>query len=684
MKRALLIITLLFAVTGLVVAQEQGDAQNGEPSDGAQPGAQSQGEGPGVGHISMIQGDVSVQRGDSGDWVATSLNTPVSSGDTLATSARSRAEIQLDFADILRLSEQSQAKIADLSRNHIQMQIGQGKASLSLFQGGQAEVEVDTPNVTIRPNKNGRYSFEVISDSETNVIVREGEAEVSTSQGSTTVKEGELISIRGTDDPEYKTSEATGADDWDRWNEQRDHQIQNAEGVRRTNPYYTGTQDLDTYGHWVYVPNYGQVWTPYDQSPAWAPYQAGRWVWEPYYGWTWASYEPWGWAPYHYGRWFFYGSAWYWWPGPITPFYRPVWGPAFVGFIGFGAHVSFGFGFGSIGWFPLAPFEVCHPWWGGGFHRFGVFGAPVGFHGNLGLAFTNPRVRVGITTVAAEHFGHGPAGFGHGVDVATLRGAHMANGNLGIVPTRESLAPTNRGFRPAPAGIRSSASTRFVTRTQSSASTPSFHEQTARLQDAIRAHGGEGQFGGRGQSGSNSGFGRNSVGTAAGDRPGFHGFSNGGTAGGRNEGRTDRPANAGQTFGNNQRGMNNAGGNRDGYRTFDNRGGQSVVPQNRDRAPSGGAGMSGGSRPQVDLSRRIVVPRGSNSSYGGRNSAPGYYGGSRSGGGYSGGHSGGYSGGHSGGYSGGHSGGYSGGHGGGGSHSSGGNSGGSHGGGGHR
>ena len=119
----------------------------------------------------------------------------------------------------------------------------------------------------------------------------------------------------------------------------------------KTNPYYTGSEDLDTYGTWSEVPDYGPVWMPAQTGPDWAPYRDGRWVYEPYYGWTWVSYEPWGWAPYHYGRWFVYGGHWAWWPGPVVgyPGYYPIWAPAYVSFFGFGGGgfgVGFGFGFG--------------------------------------------------------------------------------------------------------------------------------------------------------------------------------------------------------------------------------------------------------------------------------------------------------------------------------------------------
>src|SRR5690348_9239316 len=53
-------------------------------------GAQVQ---PGVGRVSLINGDVTMQRGDSGDWVNARLNTPLVPGDKVATGHDSRAEI---------------------------------------------------------------------------------------------------------------------------------------------------------------------------------------------------------------------------------------------------------------------------------------------------------------------------------------------------------------------------------------------------------------------------------------------------------------------------------------------------------------------------------------------------------------------------------------------------------------
>src|SRR5947207_1235876 len=104
----------LFAVTALLgggwaqeSTQEQGPslAQNypAGPNGEQEPqnDTRSEGPAPAVARISLIFGDVSTQRGDTGDWSVTSINAPVVRGDQVATGDKSRTEVQLDFANII-------------------------------------------------------------------------------------------------------------------------------------------------------------------------------------------------------------------------------------------------------------------------------------------------------------------------------------------------------------------------------------------------------------------------------------------------------------------------------------------------------------------------------------------------------------------------------------------------------
>ena len=485
-----------------VQAQAQSQAQ-AEPEENPTAG---------VARISLIHGNVSTQRGDSGDWAAAALNAPIVNGDKVSTGDRSRAEVQLDFANILRLDGNSQATIAGLTRTQIQVQVGQGTANYDVFKQSEADIEIDTPNVAVHPaNKDGSFRIEVRSDGDTIVIVRKGEAEISTPKGSEHVEKGHMITVRGSGDAtEYFVAEAPSKDDWDRWNGDRDNIIHNAQAWQHTNTYYTGSEDLDAYGRWSTVPDYGSVWIP-AAGPGWAPYRDGRWVWEPYWGWTWVSYEPWGWAPYHYGRWFMYGSSWAWWPGPVGGYgygygrrYRPIWAPAYVSFFGFGGGVGVGFGFGSVGWLPIGPCDYYNPWWGRGRGRFGVVnvtninvyngGRHGGFaplHGgdrysNIRFVHDNDRIRAGLSTVPANGFGTGhfrP----EPVSRDAFRDGRMMTGNLPVVPTRESLSVSNRAANPGT--IRGGQSERFFMKNHPGGAPQPFDREASNVRDSIQRDG---------------------------------------------------------------------------------------------------------------------------------------------------------------------------------------------------
>lgn len=497
-------------------AQDQGSDQGQDqgPNQGQDQGQDPAQLGPGVARVSFIGGDVSTQSGDSGDWNAATLNTPVVAGDRVSTGPKSRAEIQLDYANVLRLDQNSVAKIANLSRTQLQAQVGQGVADYSMLKGNQADVEIDTPNAAIHPLKEGQYHIEIAANDMTRVSVLRGSADVTTPQGSAHVEAGQMITVQGTTNPQYQLSDARSKDDFDKWSTDRDKLIANAESWRYTNPYYTGTQDLDAYGQWASAPGYGNVWIP-AQAPGWAPYSAGRWVWQPYYGWTWVSTEPWGWAPYHYGRWFVYGNSWAWWPGPVYASYYPVYAPAYVSFFGFGGGWGFGFGFGggwgyaSFGWLPCGPGDWYRPWWGrwggGGVHitnitnitniynnRYG--GRPTvgtgirplsarGFS-NMNSMLTNDRVRQGISSMSSKEFGRASVPRQtHSIDAATLRQASAMTGRIPAVPTKASLRSTDR---PASAStIRAGDNQHFFSKNTPPATSRNFNQQAAAAQKMV-------------------------------------------------------------------------------------------------------------------------------------------------------------------------------------------------------
>jgi len=541
--------------------------------------AQVNTEPPGVARISFVRGDVSMQRGDSGDDSAVELNTPLVAGDKVFTGSRSRAEVQLDWANMLRLDENAQADIATLDSRRIQVQLAQGLALFSVLKGSETDVEIDTPNVSIHPRREGRYRIEVLPSGDTLVTVQEGEADISTPDGSTILKKNQLITVRGVgNDAQFQTARADSTDEFDRWNNDRDRIIADAESYRRTNRYYTGAGDLDAYGRWDRVPDYGYVWVP-RVTVGWAPYRHGRWVWTAYWGWTWTSYEPWGWAPYHYGRWFVHGGNWVWWPGPVTPVYRPVYAPAYVSFFGFNSHsgfsvgVSFGGGFGSIGWLPAGPCDFVSPWWGRNRNTFNVVNVtnitnvynvnnvnvirPLrggNRDSNVHNMLVDNRVRYALSTVDAGNFGRGRANV-RTVTTTELREARFMTGNVPVAPSRESLRASDRTVN-TPAA-RSQGEPRFFSRRVPSTQRESFSAESAQVQQAIERDG----FGSSSQNAGNRNPGnRDTAARGADNRPGAPAAGNRGPETRGLEGREPNrgPVNGGG-FGN--RNSGNAGVN---------------------------------------------------------------------------------------------------------------------------
>ncbi|MGC8794404.1 MAG: DUF6600 domain-containing protein, partial [Bryobacteraceae bacterium] len=269
-------------------------------------GQDDDGPGRGVARLSVIAGEVSVRRGDSGDWVAGAVNAPLVVQDAVMTGASSRAEVQFDWANMLRLGADTEVRLTELEYRRYQAQLVRGTVMLRVLRDSDAEIEVNTPSVSVRPL--GKASIRVtVQDEQTEITVRSGEAEVSSPTGAERLRSGRTMMVRGSpSNPEFRTIAAVPRDRFDQWNDERDRYLERTASYRYVSRDIYGADDLDHYGRWVWVPPYGWVWTPWGVAAWWAPYRYGRWVWIDWYGWTWLSYDPWGWAPFHYGRWFWH------------------------------------------------------------------------------------------------------------------------------------------------------------------------------------------------------------------------------------------------------------------------------------------------------------------------------------------------------------------------------------------
>ncbi len=497
--RSLIVLAALAASAGWNAHAQQGPGQAGVSQDSA--------DSRGVARISVLQGEVSVKRGDTGEQIAATINAPLVALDRLITGPGGRSELQFDFANMIRLGANTEVRLAELQYKRFQLNIPVGLVTYRVWDNSDAEVDLNTPTVSIRPLKRGEYRINVLEDGSTEVTVREGEVELFTPQGTRRLKGGRTLLVRGTNsgNPEFQTLAEIPNDSWDQWNRSRDRELSASRSRQYVPRDVYGTESLDPYGEWVYSAPYGYVWSP-RVAVGWSPYRNGRWAWLDWYGWSWVSYDPWGWAPYHYGRWFWNANRWCWWPGAVGP--RHYWSPALVSFFGFGRggfNVGIGFGWGNVGWVPLAPFETFNPWWGPGRwnRNRGFNNITIVNNTNIYNIYRNARVNNGVTYVEANNFNRGSANNYRAASQNDIQNASEFRGGLGIAPSRESARfsnAANDGVRGG--GVNTRDDQRFTARREAApVERLSFTEQQRGMESAARSSGFTQADGVRGNSG---------------------------------------------------------------------------------------------------------------------------------------------------------------------------------------
>jgi len=410
--------------------------------------------GPTPPRLSFLDGDVSFWRPGADNWVPARINTPLAPGDALYTGPAANLELQVGPRAFVRAGEETQLGLENDEPDFLQLSVTSGHASLDLraLTAGH-RLELDTPNAAFTIETSGYYRID-LSDATTTFITRRGGRATMTPAGGAPVAiaPSEQVVVDGSDTPRVETYAAPELDVWDRWNYTRTDELIDSSSARYVSPGVYGIDNLDHYGNWRVVQEYGPVWVPDGVGAGWAPYTTGGWIWDPYYSWTWIDTAPWGWAPYHYGRWVYLNGFWAWAPGPAVV--RPVYAPGLVAFFGgggFGVHV--GFGTAPIGWCALGWGEPLVPWWG----RPGFVGHPwwAGWGGprvvnnvvinnttvvnvNKINIYQNAHVPHAFVAVDRNRFGQGVHARLTGVDPQHFEPLH---GALSVKPSAASLVP---------------------------------------------------------------------------------------------------------------------------------------------------------------------------------------------------------------------------------------------------
>ena len=334
---------------------------------------------PNAARIQRVEGDVALNNTDAGtaqndEWIAATDNQPFSVGDRIYTRDNSRASLAFSGRNFARLNPNTSLDVLSLSDRRTQLALRDGSAIFDVGYLNSGDLfEVATPYGAVDFEQPGLYNVG-IDNGQVLVSVLSGLAQVVGMGGSGQISKGELLTLIGSTAADVVLSQIDGrnagylVDDYYGYQypqyydgRYRDYNTylndpyyfdpyRRNVSYQYANSYIPGLYDLDYYGDWRNIDNYGYAWTPRVDS-GWMPYQTGYWYNDYPYGPTWVSSEPWGYAPYHYGRWAFVGDRWYWVPDNVRT--APVYSPALVAFMPFGQN--------EIGWVPLGPGDVYVP-----------------------------------------------------------------------------------------------------------------------------------------------------------------------------------------------------------------------------------------------------------------------------------------------------------------------------------
>ena len=334
--------------------------------------------------IERVEGQVGInntaatasQNATEDEWAVATENAPISAGDRIYTRDNSRASIAFSSRNFARLNDGSALDLLTLSSDRTQLALRDGSALFDVGYLAPGELfEVATPYGAVDFNQPGLYEVGIDDNGSAWVSVLNGLAQVVGLAGSGQVNKGEMLRLVGQTAAEVALSRidpgyAGGLlNDYygDRYPDYYDGRYGDYNAYL-ADPYYydpsrrytsyqyvndriPGLYDLDGYGDWQSMNDYGYVWRPRVDG-GWAPYQSGYWMNDYPHGMTWISTEPWGYAPYHYGRWANINGQWFWVPESSGTY--PAYSPALVAFVPLSQT-------NEVGWVPLAPGEVYVP-----------------------------------------------------------------------------------------------------------------------------------------------------------------------------------------------------------------------------------------------------------------------------------------------------------------------------------
>jgi hypothetical protein len=267
-----------------------------------------------LGALVYASGQVSWRAGDAGAWSPAMFNQPLTTGNELLTGNGTNAEIQIG-SSYVRMDSGTELSVLTIDNASAQLRLLSGSVDVELHgQTAGRLFQVTTPDASASLLLPGSYRLDAQADGSSQVIVRQGDAEVTSGSSAVAVYVQQAVVVPATGFSGLTVEAAPQLDAWDQWNVSRDQLESRLASNGYVSPTAVGWIDLFEYGQWV-----SSVWIP-PVPFGWHPFQYGHYARIGPWGRTWVSNEPWGFVTTHYGYWEYIGQPWGWaWvPGPFT------------------------------------------------------------------------------------------------------------------------------------------------------------------------------------------------------------------------------------------------------------------------------------------------------------------------------------------------------------------------------
>jgi hypothetical protein len=262
-------MTTAFAVGGLLLGPGGISIAMAQPAPGTAPAPAAAGDPPDrVGRLARLQGTVSFHDGGETQWVAATLNYPVTSGSAFWTQPSAAADIEVG-ATRVTMYQTTEFDVDALDDTTLAATLAQGAVFLDVnaLESGE-NYQLRTPRGLVTIAQPGRYEV-VAGDTEhpTTVTVVDGAATITGDTLNVTVNVRQTAQVTGTDN--FQAS--VGAEQNDAFLVAFLAPPPAAPAPAYTPPQVvmqmTGGDALQETGSWAAAPEYGEVWYP--------PVQAG-------------------------------------------------------------------------------------------------------------------------------------------------------------------------------------------------------------------------------------------------------------------------------------------------------------------------------------------------------------------------------------------------------------------------